>query len=167
MDSGDVKRQLLNELIETQKAIEEKLAAQDQMIKRFKALIANGDLLAQIIDYFPYPMAVFLPNGLLRMVNHTLLAAAGLSDSEDIVGKYNVFRHSSHLENWIAEAIKRALAGETIFLSNREAPPMSFGEAGKPTNRGITIYQEAVVFPLMDNNGTISHAVVVLINQQH
>jgi len=167
MDSSDAKRQLLNELMETQKAMEEKLAVQDQMIKRFHRLIANGDLLTQIIDYFPYPIAVFLPDGRLRIVNHTLLAAANLSDSEDIVGKYNVFSHSSSLENWIPEAIKRALAGETIFLSNREAPLMSFGEAGQPTGRGITIHQEAVVFPLMDSNGTISHAVVVLINQQH
>lgn len=167
MDSSDAKRQLLNELMETQKAMEEKLAVQDQMIKRFQRLIANGDLLAQIIDYFPYPIAVFLADGRLRIVNHTLLAAANLSDSEDIVGKYNVFSHSSSLENWIPEAIKRALAGETICLSNREAPLMSFGEAGQPTGRGITIHQEVVVFPLMDSNGTISHAVVVLINQQH
>lgn len=167
MDSSDAKRQLLHELMETQKAIKEKLAVQDQMIKRFQELVAKGDLLAQIIDYFPFPMAVFSSDGRLRMVNHTLLAAANLSDSEDIVGKYNVFSHSSYLENWIAEAIKRALAGETIFLTNHEAPLMSFGETGQPTGRGITIHQETVVFPLMDNNGTISHAVVVLINQQH
>ncbi|NLC08335.1 MAG: hypothetical protein GX755_10315 [Syntrophomonadaceae bacterium] len=167
MDSSDVKRQLLKELIETQKAIEEKLEAQDQMIKRFQVLIADGDLFARIIDYFPYPIAVFLPDGLLRMVNRMLLAAADLSDSQGIVGKYNVFSHSSHLENGIAEAIKRALAGETVFLSQHQSPLMSLGRAVGTTDRAIADRQDAVVFPLTDNNGVISHAVVVLINQQN
>lgn len=167
MESNDVKRQLLQELMETQKAIEEKLAAQDQMIKRFQTLIANGDLLAQIIDYFPYPIAVFLPNGRLRMVNHTLLAAANLCDGEGIVGKYNVFSHSSHPENEISAAIKRALAGETVFLSDRESPLMILGKTGQTTGSGLTGRQEAIVFPVTDNNGAISHAVVVLINQHN
>lgn len=164
IEPSEVKRQLLQELLETQKAIEKKLETQDQMIKRFQFLSANGDLFIQIIDYFPYPIAVFLPDGLLKLVNHTLLTAANLSSSEAIVGKYNLFSQPASMETGISKAVKRALTGETIYLFDLKSPLKSF--TGQTTSEGIPGYHDAVVFPVSDHNEEIRHAVVVLINQQ-
>lgn len=164
IEPSDVKRQLLKELIETQKAIEKKLETQDRMIKRFQRLSNNGDLFVQIIDYFPYPIAVFLPDGLLKLVNHALLTAANLSSNEAIVGRYNIFGHPAPKETAISKAVKLALTGETVYLFDLKSPLKSF--TGQTTREGISGHHDAVFFPLSDHKGRISHAVVVLINQQ-
>lgn len=164
IEPSDVKRQLLKELIETQKAIEKKLETQDRLIKRFQRLSTNGDLFVQIIDYFPYPIAVFLPDGLLKLVNHALLTAANLSSNEAIVGRYNIFGSPAPTETGITKAVKRALTGETVYLFDLKSPLKSF--TGQTTNEGIPGHHDAVVFPVSDHNEEISHAVVVLITQQ-
>ncbi|NLV35412.1 MAG: hypothetical protein GXY17_01895, partial [Clostridiaceae bacterium] len=59
---GDkTKEQLLEELSEVQKMLEEKTETQGKMIKRFQMLVSNEALFSQIIDFFPYPIAIFTP----------------------------------------------------------------------------------------------------------
>ncbi len=165
MEPGDVKRQLLlQELIKTQKYIEKELDMQDQKIKEFQRLSAYGDLIVQIIEYFPYPIAVFLTDGLLKIVNRMLLTAANLSGSKDIVGKYNIFSNPACMETGIPKAIKRALTGETVYLFDLKFPLKSL--TGQTTGGDIQGLYDAVIFPITDHNGKTSHAVAVLINQQ-
>ncbi|MGB4312000.1 MAG: hypothetical protein WBJ17_03665, partial [Natronincolaceae bacterium] len=63
---GDkTKEQLLKELLEVQKMLEEKTEAQGRMIKKFQMLIANEGLFSHIIDFFPYPIIIFTPQHIL------------------------------------------------------------------------------------------------------
>lgn len=67
---GDkTKEQLLEELSEVQKMLEERTEAQGQMIKKFQTLIAHEGLFSQVIDFFPYPIAIFTPDYTLTLVN--------------------------------------------------------------------------------------------------
>ena len=70
------KEQLLEELAEVQKMLEEKTEIQGQMIKKFQMLIANDGLFSQIIDFFPYPIAIFTPQYTLAIVNQAFAAEA-------------------------------------------------------------------------------------------
>ncbi len=85
MNNGKSKKQLLEELIQAQKALEEKVETQDQMIKRFEALASQEDLFVKVMDYFPYPIMVFSPDGILEMANKTLLTETGIKDIETAI----------------------------------------------------------------------------------
>ena len=69
---GKTKEQLLEELSEVQKMLEERTETQGQMIKRFKTLIENEGLFSQVIDFFPYPLVIFTPQYTLAMTNKAL-----------------------------------------------------------------------------------------------
>jgi PAS domain-containing protein len=72
---GDkMKEQLLEELAEVQKMLEEKTEIQGHMIRKFQLLIENEGLFSQIIDFFPYPIAIFTPQHTLTMVNKAFAA---------------------------------------------------------------------------------------------
>ena len=64
-----IKEQMLEELSEAQKMLEKKTEIHGRMIKKLQMLIANEGLFSQIIDYFPYPIAIFSPQYTLVMVN--------------------------------------------------------------------------------------------------
>jgi hypothetical protein len=72
--SDKTKEQLLEELTEVQKMLEERTEIQGQMIRKFQLLIANEGLFSQIIDFFPYPIAIFTPQYTLTMVNTAFAA---------------------------------------------------------------------------------------------
>ncbi len=166
MNDSEIRIQLLKDLVEAQKVLEEKLETQDQMIKRFQALTANEGLFVQIIDYFPYPIAVFSSNGMLEVVNNALLAEVGVSDRKMLVNRLNIFSYSSDIAAGISDAIKRVLAGETIFLFDLKDTLKTLGESYGITGRGLPACQDAIFFPITDNDGKVCNAVAVLINQQ-
>jgi len=56
---GKTKEQLLEELSEVQKMLEERTETQGQMIRKFQMLMVNEGLFSQVIDFFPYPIAIF------------------------------------------------------------------------------------------------------------
>jgi hypothetical protein len=70
------KEQLLKELIQMQKTIEQKVEEQDSLIKKFQQLIQHEGLFSQVISNFPYPIAIFERNGVLIMVNRAMLQKA-------------------------------------------------------------------------------------------
>lgn len=166
MKSCDEKRQLLEELVEMHRSIEKKLETQDRMIKRFKELSAKGDLFVQIIDSFPYPIAVFLPDGMLKMANRALLSAASLCGDEGIVGTYNIFNHSDRIGLRISVAVKQALSGETVYLYDLNISRWGFRETVQTPDGSHPGCHSAVVFPIMEQDGKIDHVAIVLMNQK-
>jgi hypothetical protein len=71
---GKTREQLLEELSEVQKMLEERTEIQGQMIRKFQMLMANDSLFSKIIDFFPYPIAIFTPQYTLSMVNKAFTA---------------------------------------------------------------------------------------------
>ena len=70
------KKQLIDELSEVQKLLEGKTELHAKMIKNLQALIASGGLFSQIIDFFPYPIAIFTPDYELAVVNDAFVTTA-------------------------------------------------------------------------------------------
>ncbi len=64
---------------------------QNELAAAFQALHENEELLARVIDYFPYPVEVFAPDGTTVMVNKAVLDEYHISDPGMIVGRYNIF----------------------------------------------------------------------------
>lgn len=166
MTNRKVKEQLLKELIEAQKALEERVETQEQMIKRFQVITSYEDLFVRIIDYFPYPIMVFSPDGTLEMVNNALLNETGIKNADAVVNKYNIFGHSTAADTGIQHATKRTLSGETVFLFDLKDPLSILGSFFAAAYKNKPDCYDMVFFPIKNNGDQIHHAVVVLIKQK-
>src|SRR5690554_7479891 len=90
---------------------------QNNIIESFQSLFGKEELLAKVIEYFPYPIQVYAPDGTSVLVNKALLAEYHVSSPDVIVGKYNVFKDPSVIATGQLHMLKRAFQGETVFRS--------------------------------------------------
>jgi AraC family transcriptional regulator len=157
------KKQLLEELIQAHKALEKRVETQDQMLKRFQSIASQENLFVGIIDYFPYPIAVFSDDGTLEMVNNSFLGTTGIRDAETIVNKYNVLNTCSTDYTEIRQAIKRTFSGETIFLFDMDHLLEDLREEYGDSSKVIPSYYDIVLFPIKNNGDQVYHAVAVFI----
>ena len=154
------KEQLLSELQELQKELEEKVQYHDQMIRRFQMLTANEGLFSQIIDFCPYPIAVFTPQGILETVNNAFTAETG-ANSEDLgAGRLNIY-HCISDNVALTSAIRQVFAGETCFLDDLKYPLFKFLEQKRKKNSASKNYRKAIVFPIPAEDGLVMHSVAV------
>ena len=61
------------------------------LAKSIQTLYKERELLAKVIDFFPYPIRIFSPDGTARLINKAALDMIGIKSVESHVGKYNVF----------------------------------------------------------------------------
>jgi AraC family transcriptional regulator len=115
------KEQLLEELAEVQKMLEEKTEIQGQMIKKFQMLIANDGLFSQIIDFFPYPIAIFTPQYTLAMVNKAFAAETKTQFKNLEKGTVRILQYKIN-DTQLAAAVTRVFAGDTFFLEDLKNP---------------------------------------------
>jgi len=154
------KEQLLSELLELQKELEKKVQHQDQMIRRFQMLTANEGLFPQIIDFCPYPIAVFTPQGILETVNSAFAAETG-ADGEGLgTGKLSIYDCISN-DVELDSAIRQAFAGKTQFLDSLKNPLTGFPELKQKTGLPSKSYRKAIIFPIPSDDGLILHGVAV------
>jgi hypothetical protein len=165
VNNGKSKKQLLEELIQAQKALEEKVETQDQMIKRFEALASQEDLFVKVMDYFPYPIMVFSPDGILEMANKTLLTETGIKDIETAINISDTLGCCAAEKARIQEAMKRALSGETVFLYDIKDPLETLKNESGVMNKKISGFYDIVLFPIKQNGDKAFHAVVMLMKQ--
>lgn len=154
------KEQLLEELSEVQKMLEEKTETHGHMIKKFQLLIANDGLFSQIIDFFPYPIAIFTPQHTLTMVNKTFTAETNIRLMD--LGKEAVQILPYKIDNMrLAEAVIRVFAGETFFLEELGGDLfMLLGIAAKDALQ-LNHFNKAVIFPVPSDDNKITHGVIV------
>ncbi|NLP44680.1 MAG: AraC family transcriptional regulator, partial [Peptococcaceae bacterium] len=60
---------------------------QKNIIESFEKLFDQEELLAKVIEYFPYPIQVYAPDGTSVLVNKAMLAEYNISRPEMIVGR--------------------------------------------------------------------------------
>ena len=155
-----MKEQLLIELLELQKELEEKVQYHDRMIRRFQMLTANEGLFSQIIDFCPYPIAVFTLQGILETVNNSFVAETGANPDNLKAGKLNIYNYiSDNIELTIA--IRQAFAGETCFLDDLKYPLFRFSEQKTKKDSTLKNYRKAIVFPISAEDGLVMHSVAV------
>jgi hypothetical protein len=154
------KEQLLTELLELQKELEEKVQYHDQMIRRLQMLTANEGLFSQIIDFCPYPIAVFMSQGILETVNNAFTTETGANPEDLRAGRLNIYHCiSDHIE--LTSAIRRAFTGETCFLNDLKNPLIRFSEGKRKKDSTTKDYRKAIVFPIPAEDGLVMHSVAV------
>jgi len=154
------KEQLLEELAAVQKMLEEKTEIQGQMIRKFQTLIANDGLFSQIIDFFPYPIAVFTPQFTLEIVNQAFVEEAKSRFVSLDQGTVHILQHKIN-DIRLAAAVRGVFAGDTFFLENIKNPFSMFAGIMQQSTAEPDRFNRVVVFPVPAHDATITHGVIV------
>jgi hypothetical protein len=152
------KEQLLEELSAVQKMLEEKTAAQGHMIKKFQALLENEGLFSQIIDLFPYPIAIFTSQLVLVMVNKAFSAVTKNILGSPEKGDIHILQYTIE-DAQLAQSVTRVFSGETFILENVKKPFSMF--MGIEQQNNIRGFVKVAIFPVLADNARVTHGVIV------
>jgi len=159
---GDkTKEQLLEELSEVQKMLEERTEAQGQMIRKFQLLIENEGLFSQIIDFLPYPLAIFTPQYTLAMTNKAFAEETKTRVMYPEKGAARILQHKIS-DMRLAAAITGVFAGNTFFLEDLKNPFSMFSGIAQQSAVEPGRFNRVVIFPVPADDATITHGVIVL-----
>ncbi|MGI6630790.1 MAG: helix-turn-helix transcriptional regulator [Clostridia bacterium] len=140
---------------------------QNEMIESFQLLFGKEELLAKVIEFFPYPIQVYAPDGTSVLVNKALLNEYHVSSPDMIVGKYNVFKDPSVIETGQLHMLKRAFQGETVFFPDVRVPLEDIAERYGIQDFDVeAVYQDITVFPILDDLKQVIYVVALLINRR-
>ena len=64
---------------------------QNNIIESFQSFSGKEELLAKVIEFFPYPIQVYAPDGTSVLVNKVCLARISCCQPDMIVGKYTIY----------------------------------------------------------------------------
>lgn len=136
------------------------------IIESFQSFL-NEELLAKVIDCFPYPIEVYAPDGTAVLVNKAMLNEYHVPDPDAIVGKYNIFEDPYIISSGKLDVLKRAFQGETVFFSDIKVPLEDIAERYGIHDLDVeSVYQDITVFPIQDNEKRVIYVAALLINRR-
>lgn len=154
--------QLLNELADVYKMIENGTDAQDQMIKKLQLLLVNDGVFSQIIDFFPYPIAIFTSHYVLIITNRAFDAEVNVSGKQQENAVVQILKHKID-DMRLATAITRVFAGDTFFLEDLKNPFSMFSGNVQKSIPQPDRFHKAIIFPVPADDAEITHGVIVFI----
>jgi AraC-like DNA-binding protein len=138
--------------------------AQRNLAKTFQSIFKEKELLAKVIEFFPYPIQIFSLDGTARMINKATLEMIGIKSVESHVGKYNVFQDPIVRELGFMDRVKQVLTGKTIYLTDFNAPYQDLIRYFNVEDRDIqTISSDITCFPLVNVDGAAEYFAAVFI----
>jgi AraC-like DNA-binding protein len=133
----------------------------------FKNAFSYGDFFYNIIDNFPYPIEVYARDGTTFMVNRAMLRDFNIPSKDIIIGKYNIFKDQEAEKSGLCTLVRDIFNGKTLTLTDIKMPVKSMRESYKPGTSDIcAVYQDATGFPILDEEGKVSHTVVLFITRR-
>ncbi|MDD2509862.1 MAG: helix-turn-helix domain-containing protein [Syntrophomonas sp.] len=138
--------------------------AQRSLAKSFQSLFKEQELLAKVIEFFPYPIQIFSLDGTARMINKATLEMIGIKSVESHVGRYNVFEDPIVRDFGVMDRVRQVLSGKTIYLTDFNAPYHDMIRYFNVEDRDIqTISSDITCFPLVNADGVIECFAAVFI----
>jgi AraC family transcriptional regulator len=138
--------------------------AQRSLAKSFQSLFKEQELLAKVIEFFPYPIQIFSLDGTARMINKATLEMIGIKSVESHVGKYNVFEDPIVRGLGVMDRVRQVLTGKTVYLTDFNAPYQDMIRYFNVEDRDIqTINSDITCFPLVNADGAVEYFAAVFI----
>jgi AraC-like DNA-binding protein len=130
----------------------------------FQPLFEKSELLAKVIEYFPYPIQIFSLDGTARVINKAALDLIGIKSVESHVGKYNVFKDPIVRGLGVMDRVRQVLTGKTVYLTDFNAPYQDMIRYFNVKDRDIqTISSDITCFPLLNADGAVEYFAAVFI----
>ncbi|MDD4493217.1 MAG: helix-turn-helix domain-containing protein [Eubacteriales bacterium] len=143
------------------------VSSQNNIIESFQSLKGQEELLAKVIEFFPYPIQVYDPNGTSVLVNRAILNEYHTLDPNLIIGKYNIFKDPYIVASGQLDAVKRAFQGETAYFHDIRVPLEDIvSRYGIEDFDVEAVYQDITVFPILDDDKKVIYVVAFLINRR-
>jgi len=140
---------------------------QKDTVESFQTFFGKEELLAKVIECFPYPIQIYALDGTSVMVNKALLVEYNISGPDMIVGKYNIFTDPDIIATGQMEKVKQAFQGETVFFHDVKVPLKSIVERYGVRDLDLeAVYQDITLFPILDEEKRVIYVVVVLVNRR-
>jgi AraC-like DNA-binding protein len=140
---------------------------QNDIIESFQSLFGKEELLARVIECFPYPIQIYAPDGTSVLVNKAMLAEYHAVSQDMVVGKYNVFKDPDVIATGQLHVLKRAFRGETVFFPDVRVPLEGIAQRYGIKDFDVeAIYQDITVFPILDGEKRVMYVAAFLINRR-
>lgn len=128
------------------------------MISKLLSLFTNDGVLSQVIDDFPYPIAIFTPRYTLAMVNKAFTEATKIE--ADNLESIRILQYMVE-DARLATAITKVFDGDTFYLEDLKNPFSMFQGGTQEVAPQSAHFNNAVVFPVIVDDGEITHGVIV------
>jgi AraC family transcriptional regulator len=139
----------------------------NSIIESFQSLSKKEELLAKVIEFFPYPIQVYAPDGTSVLVNRVILDEYHVSDPDMVVGKYNIFNDPYIIALGQLDKLKRAFRGETVFFRDVKVPLEDIIKRYGVKDLDMeAAYQDITVFPILDDMEQVVYVVALMINRR-
>jgi len=140
---------------------------QNNIIESFQSLFGKEELLAKVIECFPYPIQIYAPDGTSVLVNKAMLAEYHAISPDMVVGKYNVFKDPYIIASGQLHVLQRAFQGETVFFPDVRVPLEEIAERYGIQDFDVeAVYQDITVFPILDDLRRVIYVAAFLINRR-
>ncbi|WP_372998828.1 helix-turn-helix transcriptional regulator [Lutispora sp.] len=140
---------------------------QKNIMDSLQSIFGQEELLAKVVEFFPYPIQVYDMDGTSVLVNRAMLTEYHISSPDMIVGKYNVLKDPAVIATGKLHELKRAFKGETFFFQDVRVPLEEITEKYDIRDLDIeAIYQDITLFPITDGMKRVIYVVALLINRR-
>ena len=155
--------QTLEELVEALKVLQEKEKLQDNVVNKFRNLIMDQGLSSPIIQDFPHPMAFFLQDGDLVLVNSAFSKETGLYSADLTKSKHSMLNRITDANFRIIDAVENVFMGETTSLTGLSDPLGMYISESSNKRRSFMNYKSALFFPVIEVASQTTHGAVIFI----
>lgn len=135
----------------------------------FQSLGGNEDMLARIIEFFPYPIHVYSPDGTMILTNEACLRVMHIPSKEHIVGKFNVLKDPI-INKWgedVRTQISRSFQGETILFHDLQMPIQGIIDRFEANELCFdSSFQNITCYPVYDENSQLAYVVHVFVTSK-
>lgn len=141
----------------------------NDIVLPFKSLGGNVEMLSRIIEFFPYPIHVYSPDGTMILTNEACLRVMHIPSKEYLIGKFNVLKDPV-INKWgndVREQIARSFKGETVLFHDLQMPIQ--GIIDRFENDELCFdssFQNITCFPVYDENSKLAYVVHVFVTSK-
>ena len=140
--------------------------SQTSTVSSLNYLSSNVDMLAGVIEFFPYPIQVYTPDGIMILTNEACLRVMHIPSKDHIVGKFNVLKDPI-IDHWgeeVRSQIARSFQGEMVQFENISMPIRGIIERFETDELCFdNCYQNIICYPIFDKENQLAYVVHVFI----
>lgn len=135
----------------------------------FHALFAKEELHARVIEFFPFPIQVYTPDGILVLTNKACLDMLHIRSKHYVVEKFNVLTDPV-IDEWgegVREQIAKSFKGETVQFDNLKVPAQGIINRFASDELCFDIrLLNITCFPIYNNQSQLEYVVHVFVTSR-
>ncbi len=142
---------------------------QDSFVAPFVSPNAHEAMLSKIIEFFPYPIQVYTPDGMMVLTNEACLRVMHIPSKDHIVGSFNILKDPV-IDQWgehVRAQIARSFQGELVHFENLNMPIRGIIDRFETGELCFdSSYQNIICYPIYDDHDRLSYVVHVFVTSK-